>query len=116
MWPPVVLGPDAREVVPNADLEGCVVYVDPPYSGTTPYLHKLTRAEVVTLALRWSAAGALVIVSEAEAVAELVALGWHATEISGGRRGNARTFGGTREWLTMSREPVHRVATQIEMF
>lgn len=115
-WPPILLGPDAREVVPNADLEGCVVYIDPPYAGTTPYLHKLARAEVVDLALRWSAAGALVLVSEAVAVEELVALGWYTSEITAGRRGNARTFGSTREWLTMSREPAHRVGTQVAMW
>lgn len=112
-WPPVVIGPDAREVGPYGDLEGVVVYFDPPYRGKTGYQHDLPRADVVTIARRWADAGALVIVSEAEPVAEL---GWECMEISAARRGNARTYGATAEWLTMSRPPVHRVAVQVGMW
>jgi 16S rRNA G966 N2-methylase RsmD len=114
-WPPVVLGQDAREVVPNADLSDCVVYVDPPYRGTTPYQNDLTREEVVAMARRWSQAGAIVLVSEAEPV-EGLGSEWEAVEITAGRKGQARTFGNTREWLTMNRTPAHRVATQAPLF
>lgn len=90
---------------------GSVVYIDPPYVGTTGYGHHLPRSEVVALAMRH--ADHLVMVSEAEPVAELVALGWHAVDITEARVGQKRTFSKQqREWVTMNRAPVVRPAVQ----
>ena len=115
-WPPVAIAPDARLIPPGgADLEGCVCYIDPPYENTTPYAHKLPRADVVTLARAWSDAGALVMISEAVPVEGLGA-GWEAISIGHARRGQKRTWGGTQEWLTMNRAPVHRMAEQVSIF
>jgi hypothetical protein len=115
-WPPVAIAPDARQVLPGgADLEGCVCYIDPPYENTTPYAHKLPRAEVLTLARVWSDAGALVMISEAVPV-EGLGGGWEAINIGHARRGQKRTWGGTQEWLTMNRPPVHRMAEQPGLF
>jgi len=79
-----------------------VVYLDPPYAGTTGYGPTLTRDEVVDLARRWAATGAAVLISESEAVHEL---GWPARQL--GRVGEQRPtqlFKAAHrgEWLTSS--------------
>jgi hypothetical protein len=66
---------------------------------------------------RWAEAGALVVVSEAEPIPELVAEGWHAVEITGERKGQKRTFSKQqREWLTMSRAPAWKPSEQMGLF
>jgi hypothetical protein len=91
--------------------------MDPPYVGTTGYADDLPRADVVRLALDYHAAGAVVCVSESVPVEELVAVGWYASDIAAGRKGQKRTFSKQqREVLTMNREPAHRVATQERLF
>lgn len=123
-WPPVIVLPriPAAEDVAKwlgtpGDLEGCVCYMDPPYLGTTGYAANLTRAEVVSVAVEYAAMGAIVAVSEAVALPELLALGWHATEITAGRVGQKRTFSKQKqEFLTMNREPSHRVVSQPGLF
>lgn len=103
---PVALGVDAETVC----------FVDPPYSGVTGYGASLSRAEVVAIALRFSAAGATVAVSEGEPVAELVAEGWHTLDITAAHHGQPRTFTKSRgEWLTMNRPPVRRVPGQLTL-
>lgn len=103
---PALIHPDARTIDPPALPPGTVCYMDPPYVATTGYAHDLPRAEVVTLARRWAAAGATVAVSEAEPIPELVAEGWHAVEITDQRVGAARTFSKQkREWVTLNRPP-----------
>lgn len=106
---PQLLGhivPDATEVEPARLPAGSWVYIDPPYVGTTGYAHDLPRSEVVRLARLWRDAGAHVAISEAEPIAELVADGWHAHELTAERVGQKRTFSKQqREWLTMSRAP-----------
>ena len=116
-WPPVAIAPDARQVSPGgADLEGCVAYIDPPYVGTTPYANDLPRADVLALARAWSDAGALVMISEAVPV-EGLGSGWESLEITGHRRGQARTWAREKhEFLTMNRPPVHRMAEQPGLF
>ncbi|MCG8435210.1 MAG: hypothetical protein MJA83_14385, partial [Gammaproteobacteria bacterium] len=72
-WPyTTVTQLDAREVsFPRGKLP-VVVYIDPPYVGTTYYPNGgLDRAAVVELAIRWAEAGATVIVSERESLHEL---------------------------------------------
>ena len=96
---------------------GTVVLLDGPYQGTTPYAHDLPRADVVALARRWAAAGALVMVCEAEPIPELLADGWGYRDIAHARKGQARTFSRqTREVVTMSRPPVHVPAEQVGLF
>lgn len=102
---------DARIIDPSTLPPGTVVYIDPPYAGTTGYGCDLPRAEVVRLARLWSEAGALVVISEAEPVEAL--RGWPTVEITGERRGQKRTWSKQqREWLTMNREPVARPMVQ----
>jgi len=80
-----------------------LVYLDPPYQGTTDYISgKMTRAELTDLARRWHASGAVVMVSEAEAVRELTALGWEAMMIHGGRDNASNFKGKQQEWVTCS--------------
>lgn len=119
-WPPVRVTraiPTADEVAAAlgtpGDLEGVVVYMDPPYLGTTGYLHDLGRDEVVRIAYEFDRLGAVVAISEAEVVIPE----WHAVEITAGRKGQKRTFSKQQqEWITMNREPAHRVAVQSSMF
>ena len=97
---------DSRTVDPSTIPEGTVAYFDPPYVGTTGYGADLSREEVVTIARRWSEAGAWVVISEAEPIPELVEDGWSKVEITWTRRGGSRTFSKQqREWLTLSRPP-----------
>ena len=86
------------------DMAGVVVYLDPPYVGATRYGATCPRADVVALAVEHAALGARVLVSEAEALPELLALGWHALDLRAvtGRPGKP-------EWLTCS-EPPDRLA------
>lgn len=72
-----------------------VVYLDPPYVGTTGYSADLSRDAVVDLARRWHAAGAAVLVSEREAVVP----GWRAVRV---RASGARTTKAAWEYVTLS--------------
>ena len=119
-WPPVLvlpLIPEAADVAAwmgtPGDLEDCVVYMDPPYAGTTGYAATLSRDQVVRHARAYAELGATVAISEAEVVIPE----WCAVEITGGRKGQKRTFSKQQaEWVTMNREPAHRVATQPALF
>ena len=94
--------------------EGTYVYMDPPYLNTAGYAHDLPREAVLTIARKWSDAGATVCVSEAE---PLPLDGWHHLEITGARHGQARTFSKQKsEWLTMNREPVVKPMVQQGLF
>ena len=114
---PATITPDARGIEPGPDLPpGTVAYMDPPYVGTTGYGHDLPRSEVVALARRWSAAGAMVAISEAEPIGDLVAEGWYAVRIDGERKGQARTFSKQKdEWLTLSNAPTWTPTTQVRL-
>ena len=108
-WPPVAVLPS----IPTAaelsamlgtpgDLDGVVYYADPPY---------------VRAALDAAAMGALVMVSEAVALPDLVAAGWYAERIDHARRGQKRTFSKQQEeWVTMNRAPVHIAPKQAGLF
>jgi len=123
-WPPVAVLPR----IPSADmlsamlgtpgdLDGCVVYMDGPYENTTRYLHQLPRAEQVRIALDMDRLGAVVAVSEAVPVVELTALGWRAVDLTGGRKGQKRTFARVAtEALTMNRKPRYVVPEQAALF
>jgi hypothetical protein len=111
-WPPVHLTPAADLPVPPLP-SGTVVYMDPPYLNTTGYKHALDRAAVIEIARSWHHAGARVYISEAEPIA---ALGWHHVEITSERKGQARTFGATPEWLTCSHRPAWTPPQQSTLF
>ena len=114
---PATLTDDARAVHPPQLLHGVVVYIDPPYVGTTGYAHAFPRSEWLPIVRRWAEAGALVVVSEARRILPLLAEGWHAVEITGERKGQKRTFSKQqREWLTMSRAPAWRPSEQMGLF
>jgi hypothetical protein len=91
-----------------------VVYIDPPYVGTTGYGHNLGRAEVIKLARAWHDAGAEVYISEAEPI-EIP--GWEAVDITGERKGQKRTFSKQqREYVTCSHAPHWRPSVQSDLF
>lgn len=114
---PALIHPDARDIDPPALPPGTVAYMDGPYENTTQYANLLPRAEQVAIARRWAAAGATVAISEAEAIPELVAEGWHAVEITGERIGQARTFSKQKsEWVTLNRRPAWVPPTQGRLF
>jgi len=111
---PASILPDARAVEPPQLPSGSVVYIDPPYVNTTGYAHDLGREAVCEIAERWASAGAWVVISEAEPLAEL---GWHQVEITGERVGQKRTFSKQqREYLTMNRPPAWRPSIQSALF
>jgi hypothetical protein len=115
---PALIHPDARAVDPGPALPtGTVAYLDGPYENTTPYANLLPRSEQVAIARRWAAAGATVAISEAEAIPELVAEGWHAVRIDGERVGQKRTFSKQQEeWVTLNRRPAWVPPTQGRLF
>ena len=109
--------PDARAIDPPTLPPGTVAYMDPPYLNTTGYAQDLGRDEVVRLARRWADAGALVCISEAEPIPELLADGWHKVEITGERKGQRRTFSKQQaEWLTLNRAPAWVPSVQASLF
>jgi len=84
---------DAKSVpIPEDMIEmQTICYIDPPYVGTeNVYLNKLSRKDVIEIALLWSAKGASVMISEAEPIEELRVLGWEVVNISDVRVGQAR--------------------------
>lgn len=109
----VYAGP-AEDIEPPPDCSGVYVYLDPPYKGTTGYAASMPREVVLDVAQRWSDAGAVVCVSEAE---PLELDGWHHLDIASARQGQKRTFSKQqREVLTLNREPAHRPAEQVSLF
>lgn len=114
---PATVTPDARPIEP-ADLPpGTVVFMDPPYVGTTGYGNDLPRSEVVALARRWAEAGARVYISEAEPIGALIADGWQEVEITSQRIGQKRTFSKQqREFVTCSHPPAWKPAEQADLF
>jgi len=114
---PATIHPDARAIDPPTLPPGTVAYMDPPYLNTTGYAHDLGRDEVVRIARRWADAGALVCISEAEPIPELIADGWHQVEVTGERKGQRRTFSKQQaELLTMSRPPAWTPSIQAGLF
>ena len=114
MAPTIISNADVAAVLPGTLPPGTIAYMDPPYLNTSGYQAKLTRADVLAVARRWSDAGATVCVSEAE---PLPLEGWHHVEITGCRVGQKRTFSKQqREWLTMNREPAWVPERQSTLF
>ncbi len=114
---PATIHDDATTApIPDPLPDGTLVFIDPPYVGTTGYAHDLDRPAVVRLAQQWAAAGARVMISEAVPIDALVACGWHAVEVSAMRVGQKRTFSKQqREWVTTSFEPDRRAVRACEL-
>ena len=107
--PASVLCGRAEDVPTPPDCSRVLCYIDPPYLNTTGYAHGFDRAAVVAVARRWAEAGAHVVISEAEAIPELIADGWHFVDIADARIGQRRTFSKQqREVLTSNRPLVAR--------
>ena len=86
---------------------GDVVYLDPPYPGTTGYsgITTPTWTEIAELAMRWADAGALVAVSSHGAMTlEAHVMDW--------RGAHGRNFGGTAEYLSIFRPTPSRSVTR----
>jgi hypothetical protein len=114
---PATIADDARPIEPGTLPPGTVVYADVPYQGTTGYAHLFPREEWLPVVRRWAEAGAVVCISEAEPIPELVADGWHAVEITRARVGQRRTFSKQQaEWLTLNRPPAWTVPVQTGLF
>lgn len=110
----VALNARAEEISVPADARGWLVYADPPYQGTTGYRCEWPRADVLEVARRWAAAGASVMISEAE---PLDLPGWHHVEITALRTGQKRTFSKQqREFLTLSDPPAWSPPVQRSLF
>lgn len=78
-----------------------LVYIDPPYAGTTAYPDgTLTRDEVLQLARAWAAVGASVMISESE---PLPLPGWKSARIRTGKNMTAPFKNKNEEWLTFRR-------------
>tara|TARA_S200002703_G_scaffold130315_1_gene117569 strand:- start:88 stop:654 length:567 start_codon:yes stop_codon:yes gene_type:complete len=111
---PATIHPDALQVDPQQLPSGCVVYMDPPYEGTTGYADDLPREQVLALAMKWSQAGAAVYISEA---VPLDLPGWHHIDIAGERKGQKRTFSKQqREVITCNVPPSWVPAVQGVLF
>lgn len=75
-----------------------VVYLDPTYLGTTKYPDgHITRFEVMELAVDWWEAGAGVIISEQEPIAELR---WQTKRLFKRRKDGSPFKGKQEEWVT----------------
>lgn len=96
----------AEDVAP---IPGALVYIDPPYRGTTcAYGHDLPDVEA--LALRWRASGCAVTVSESK---PLALPGWHAHRLPRSS-GFGRTWSKQQEeWLTMSRPAAGQIGLSL---
>ena len=63
--------------------------------------------EQVEVINRWAATGALVMVCESVGLASELRGEWWEVDITHTRKGQKRTFGATREVVTMNRPPVY---------
>lgn len=76
-----------------------LVYLDPPYAGTTPYPDgAMDLRQVGDLARRWADMGAAVIVSERAGLD--LGDGWQRRRLDAGRGGASPFRGGHEEWVT----------------
>ena len=97
------------------DPEQTVIFIDPPYLGTTGYLGDavLSRDAVVRNARIWHKWGALVVISEAEPIAPLVDAGWETRQLKVAEKTGHAGWSQYDEWLTLS---PHRGGGQQRLF
>lgn len=108
---------EAQDMSLPDNLDGWIIYMDPPYQNTSGYPHgDCPRATVLALAADYSRRGAAVAISEAVPLDRDLP-GWVSVRIDGERRGAKRTWSKQQaEYLTMNREPSHRPAIQVELW
>ncbi len=95
----------AREIPISPCAGRTVIYIDPPYASTTGYPNgALPRPIVAQISKDWHAAGAIVMVSEAEPIEELVAMGWTAKCLRGAPTDEKPFQIKGAEWVTISPE------------
>ena len=117
-FPPLACWQGQAQDMPLPDaLDGWIIYMDPPYQGTSGYPHgDCTRATVLALAADYSRRGAVVAISEAVPLDRDLP-GWVSVRIDGERKGTKRIFSKQQaEYLTMNREPAHRPAIQVGLW
>ena len=110
----------ALDVPIPEDCEGVYVYADPSYkhpdgTATTGYAQNIYAEDLRERLLEWSGRGAVVCVSDARPLGGLFE-GWHEVDIGRERVGQRRTFGLTREWLTLNRAPAWTPSVQVALF
>ena len=89
---------------PTGSVKHTLVYIDPPYEGTTAFARDhLSRTDVFALARAWREAGAAVIVAEGAPLAELLSAGWEARAMHTGVHGASPFRGKQAEWVTFCR-------------
>ena len=93
--PPCRVEVRCASIADQAPIPGAILYLDPPYQGTTGYAAgaALTRADVLAVANRWRDAGCLVGVSEADPLSD------DARALA--KRGRCRNLGSTAEHLSI---------------
>ena len=117
-FPPLACWQGQAQDMPLPDnLDGWVIFADPPYQGTSGYPHgDCPRATVLALAEDYSRRGAVVAISEAVPLDRDLP-GWVSVRIDGERKGAKRTWSKQQaEYLTMNREPAHRPAIQVGLW
>jgi len=92
----------ALRPLPGLSCTSTLVYIDPPYEGSTAYPNgSVSRDQVVTLARAWQAAGAAVIVSEGAPIGDGL-VGWRAQRLYRGREDTSPFRGKQAEWITFA--------------
>ncbi len=101
---PTVVGARCVASVPSERLDrSTLVYLDPPYQGSTAYpAGDLDRTGVVAIAEGWHGRGARVVISEAGPIPALVERGWTAQRLDAGRSDTSPFRGKQEEWITLS--------------
>jgi len=99
------------------DLSDWIVYLDPPYAGTSGYSHGgMTREELLSLARNLAGRGAVVGISEAVDLSESLP-GWFCINLSHSRKGVKRAWSAQKEeYLTINRKPVVSPTLQATLF
>ena len=121
-WPPTSVYQGPCEDIEPPGLEGVVAYLDGPYHGDgsrkiTGYAHEFPREAQLSVARKWSEAGAVVAVSECVPLADELGEGWHAVEITNERKGQRRSFSRQkREFLTLNQPPAWKPSVQVSLF
>lgn len=103
-WPAtMVLNVRAEDLYLGGDLTGAYILLDPPYQGVTGYKHSIQLSDLLALARRLHAAGAVVLICESQSLAEMLGPGWHSEDITDRKDNQKRNRMTAREVVTMNR-------------
>jgi|GEM_PF-4895797 len=99
-----------RAALPHGMGESTLVYLDPPYVGSTCYPDgQMPRQQVIELAQAWRHAGAAVMVSEQHG---LDLPGWSRSQVYSGRNDTSPFRGKQEEWVTFAPPAVAAAAAK----